>query len=162
MTWRVFSMGHCKLLKPKSFRWCQIIHGITLLLKKNATSFKSLAQRLIREALHHRKDFCKPRFLFFGKELPNDVGRVSPPLLSKWAALEPMLHRLHQLRAIVRATFVNLHQDFTAPFFNCHYLMDDRLEMPLFFCALALCQIIFHLREVKRGFHSTICAESPS
>ena len=44
--------------------------------------FKCLAQSLIKEALHRRKGFPWTEIPSFGKELPNDVGNISPPLVS--------------------------------------------------------------------------------
>ena len=36
----------------------------------------------------------------------------------------------------MRATFVNLHRDFTTPFVNCNRLMNDRPDEPRFFLCL--------------------------
>ena len=50
--------------------------------KLDATeSFKCLAQRLIKHALHHRNRFLWAKSPSFGKELLDDVGRIPPPLL---------------------------------------------------------------------------------
>ena len=55
----------------------------------NATKpFKCLAQRLIKEALHHRKGFLWGEFPSYGKELPHDVGGISLPLLSEGTTVE--------------------------------------------------------------------------
>ena len=44
------------------------------------------------------KDLRRPRFFFF-EELPNDVGSVSPHMLSKGTNIEHVLHRFHRPRA---------------------------------------------------------------
>jgi hypothetical protein len=56
---------------------------------------KCLAQRLIKEALHHRKGFPRTKIFCFGKEFPNAIGSISPPLLSEWTTKELVFHYFH-------------------------------------------------------------------
>ena len=44
--------------------------------------FKCIAHRLIKHTLHHREGLHHAELFLFGKELPNDVGNVSPPMWS--------------------------------------------------------------------------------
>ena len=67
--WSVFSMGHCKLLKPISFRRCQIIH-IRLLLKKNHIRLNRLSVLHKGQSNKHcsiENDFIGPKFPFLAK-----------------------------------------------------------------------------------------------
>ena len=82
--------------------------------------FKYLAQRLIKEALHHRKWFLRAEIPSFGKELPHDVGGIPPPLLSERTIVESMFHLFNWLWAAVRAIFVNLCQDISTPLVMSH------------------------------------------
>ena len=96
--------------------------------------FQCLAQRLVKEALHHRKGFTRPEIPPFGKELPNDVGSISR-LLNQWTAIEPMFNWFHRLRTTMRASFVDLLWDFTTPLVNCQCLVDDQpQEGRIFLC----------------------------
>jgi hypothetical protein len=110
---------------------------------------------LVKETLHHRKKILWSEIPPFGKELPNDVGRILPPLLSEWTTIEPTFNRLHRMWATMRATFVNLLRDFTMPLVNRHCLVDDQPHECRRFCALALFHMLFHLGEVEGGisFH---------
>jgi hypothetical protein len=74
-----------------------------------------------------------------------------------------MLHQLHQLRVTVRATFVNLHQDFTTPLSNYHNLMDDQRKKGRLFLCLSFVPNDIPLRGKWRvGFHSSIYEEPSS
>lgn len=44
---------------------------------------KCIAQRLIKMTLHHGKGLPRAEIPLLGKELPNDVSSVSPPVLSQ-------------------------------------------------------------------------------
>lgn len=88
-------------------------------------SLHCLAQRLTKEALHHRKWLQHTKVTSFGKELPHDVSNILSPLLSERTFEEPMLHWLHRLQATVMTTFVNLCHDFPTPIIHHHCLMDN-------------------------------------
>ena len=133
MTWRVFSIGQCRLLKTKPLCWRQIMH-VRLLFKKNQmwlNCWSVLYKGWSKGLCIIEKDFHGPRIFFnliYSKELPSDVGSVLPPMLSEWIAVKHMFHWFHWLRTAIWATFVNLNWDFTAPLVNCDCLMDDRPE----------------------------------
>ena len=153
MTCHVFSRCHLKLFKTKSFHWCQIIHGRPL-LKMNQMRLNGLSvvhKSWVKGTWHHRKGFIHANILFGGKELPTNVDHVLPPLLSQWTTKEPMFQWIHHRRATMRATLVNLCWYFTMPFINRDSLVSDRPGESRLFCALALCQIIFHSGEVEGG-----------
>jgi hypothetical protein len=120
-----FHIGPLQIVKTQSISLVPDNPRNTTSLKNpDATSFKKLAQRLIKEALHHRMDVYKRRFSFVGKDLPNDVEQVDS-------------YRTHApLTALAEGcsegNFCQSPPRFSASFFNCHCLMDDRLEMPPF------------------------------
>ena len=69
MTWRVFSMGHCKLLKTRSFCCRQMIHARPR-LKKNQIRLKPssvLHKGRSNKHCNIEKDFHGPRFPFLAK-----------------------------------------------------------------------------------------------
>ena len=101
--------------------------------------FKCFAQRVIKKTLHHKIGLMWAEIPLICKELPNDVGSVSPPVLSEWTAAEHVCNRFHQSGTTMGTTFVNLHWDFSTPFINRDRLMDDDQRKTAFFCALVLC-----------------------
>ena len=127
IAWCVFSMGHCRALKTRSFRRCQIIQGMPL-FKKNQMQlkrFRSLQRDWSRRHCIIEKDFRGPRLPFFAKKMPQDVSSILPNLLSKRAGEEPMFHWFHRLQAIVEATLINLRRDSLKPFIYHYCLVNN-------------------------------------
>ena len=128
MIWRVFSMGHCNLLKKN--------HSIAARLSTEGHFLRStrcdwivlvFCTKVDQKTLQHGTWLARAKIPFFGEKLPNDVG--------KGTTIEPLLHRFHRLRATMGATLNDLRWDYTVPLVNCHCLMDNRpKECCLFMC----------------------------
>jgi hypothetical protein len=147
-----FLNGPLQIVKNQIISLAPDVPRKTALKKTNATEpFKSLAQRLIKETLHRRKMILWTKILFFWQrtakwcwpciatfvELMCNCGTYAPPT-----------------KGSNEGNLVNLHRDFTASFINHHCLMDDGQSNATSFCALVLCQMIFHIGRWREEFHS--------
>ena len=92
-------------------------------------------------ALHNRNKTTRAKITSFGKELANDVSHIASHLLSQWANVKSMLHRLHKLRATMKATLINLCRDSSMPFIATALRITNQRKNASF-CALCLCQLI--------------------
>ena len=93
------------------------------------TTFTKFGQRISaaykevdKEAL---KIISKNKGYLLGKELPHDISRIVPHLLSQWATIELVLYWLHILWATMRASLINLRWDPIMPLIHCHRFMDN-------------------------------------